>query len=174
MLHEKPGKSHLQDMKGVNFNLLNKGIVVGAYEPDVLRKARSEQKSSKRLVKGCDMHAALECKLKFPSYVQKVGSPLEVHLFSKNQVNVLKNLILLSILIVLHLDATGSIVRNLNCHPHGDKGILFYGGVIKVGKCIIPMMELISSKHDADTITYFLTCYKKFLIAHNITWPGIS
>jgi hypothetical protein len=169
--NQKPDKFLLDSMSEVNMELLNKGIVRNSYGLNTLQKANSEQKSAKKLVKECDLHGAIECKMKFPSYVQKVSTPLEVHLYSEDQTNVLRHLIMSKQVVVLHFDATGSMVRDLNCHDHGEKTVLYYAAVISVNGKIFPLAELISAKHDANTITQFLKNYKQFVHDSKINGP---
>lgn len=57
----------------------------------------------------------------------------------------------------LYFDATGSVVRPPTCHDHFCQRVYYYAGVVKYNSKIIPVMELISVKHDTGTLIGFLT-----------------
>jgi hypothetical protein len=70
---------NLKSMKYVNLDMAEKGNTLGKYDPAVIQKVKSEQKAVKRAVAGCDV-------------TFKKPTPLQIHLYSKLKVQVLKTL----------------------------------------------------------------------------------
>lgn len=60
-----------------------------------------------------------------PEYISCVGVPFHVHVFSREQINLVKYFPNQP----LHLDSTGSIIRKVN---DGDKRVYYYSGVIQI------------------------------------------
>ena len=73
---------------------------------------------------------------------------------------------------VLHLDATGSVVRE----PDGEecKRILYYALVARFMNSTIPLAEFISSEHDTTSISHFLKDYRKFVVQGGYKWPTLT
>jgi hypothetical protein len=171
----KPDVTHLKLMDNVDLNLVKKGNSYGVFSRPVIQKAKSEFKCKKRAIAGCDILSAVECQNIYPDYVQEVSTPLQIHMYTKVQVQVLKQLQLLKMLLILFLDATGSIVRSPICHNHPGKSLLYYAGVISAHESIVPMFEFISSSHDVQTVTRALLKYRTFLTEEckflHLKWP---
>ena len=101
-------------------------------------------------------------------YLQRVGIPVFAMMYSKNQLHLIES----KKLWVLHLDATGSVVRE----PDSEdcKRILYYALVARFLNSTIPLAELISSEHDTTAISHFLKDYRKFVVQDGYKWPTFS
>lgn len=97
-------------------------------------------------------------------YIQLVASnEFYVHAFSSTQIKILHQLLSSGQVITIHCDATGSIIRA----PDGvEKRIFYY--VFSCGlpildektKILFPLIEMISSAHDAFTIETWINKFK--------------
>ena len=98
-------------------------------------------------------------------YIQSLSySPFIIHLYTENQIKVLK--LYKNKRIIVHLDATGSIVRKLES---SQKRVYYYALTIghpDYTTSPIPIAEMISSAHSSAEISYFL--HKWSLDAKNI------
>ena len=80
--------------------------------------------------------------------------PLEIHMFTEEQLGVLNYF--KSHPIVLHLDATGSLIRKIDAN---HKNVYYYALTIQhpfVTTSPIPVGEMISSDHTTSEISHFL------------------
>lgn len=103
------------------------------------------------------------------NYIQYIGEPLTVYVFSKEQIFLLKNAVQQNTFTALHLDATGSVVRQ----PVTEKKrIFYYAGVVRLGDAdVIPILEMISSRHTAVDIGTWLSKFKHFCLKNGLKWP---
>lgn len=83
------------------------------------------------------------------SYLQFTGDPLTVYIFSPEQVQVLKTRANLDNIVVLHLDATGSVLRQPT--PE-SKRVYYYARVIQTSNDVVLVLEFISSQNTATDI----------------------
>ena len=96
-----------------------------------------------------------------------VADPFVVMIFSNSQMQLIRDLMKQGVEIVLHVDATGSVVAQ----PDGISTMVYYyvGSVAltiqdEEEKLLMPVMEMISSSHDAFTIsTWFSHFCSEFL-----------
>lgn len=109
---------------------------------------KSEYKSVHDLVKNCDLFDLIaQADKKAEDYIQKASCPMEAYLYSAKQIEVLGKGEY-----DLYFDATGTVVRQPSCHDHFSQRCYYYAGVIRVKNEIVPVMELISCKHDTATL----------------------
>ncbi|KAG5863897.1 hypothetical protein JTB14_022939 [Gonioctena quinquepunctata] len=92
-----------------------------------------------------------------PEYIQFVGEPFQVHLFSVEQLHMITS----DEKCVLHFDATGTLPR---APKKEKKRCFYYSGVMRVGpnNRICPILELLLCQHDSNTIGYGLLNFQKF------------
>lgn len=146
---------NLKQAVGKDPELAEHGNTQNMVNKAVLLKARSEYRSNSDFIKNCDigdLFAFYDGQDKDKKYLQKASNPMEAQLYSNEQINLLANGPQ-----HLYFDATGTLVRPPQCHNHDCKRCFYYAGVIKVGGKIVPIMELITIKHDTASLICFLT-----------------
>ena len=88
-------------------------------------------------------------------YIQSLGhSPFIVHMYTEEQKEILKSFKNNSV--ILHLDATGSIVRKIEA---SQKKVFYYALTVHhptYSTSPVPLAEMISSGHTSAEISYFL------------------
>ena len=91
---------------------------------------------------------------KTSKYIYDVSpDPLKVVLLRQSTLELLKKYPVEGI----YFDATGKVTKHPVCHPyHSYKRILYYACVVNINNHLVPIGELISSKHDYFTIKHFL------------------
>lgn len=98
-------------------------------------------------------------------YIQSVGLPLRVIMFTKNQVRAIiedKNIK------IAHFDSTGAFVRR----PYNCDQVYYYSIVCRLMELVMPAAEMITCQHDTPSISKFLKDFKFFVIRlHNNIWP---
>lgn len=107
-------------------------------------------------------------------YIQHVASnDFYVHAFSSTQIKVLRKLLSSGQVITIHCDATGSIIRA----PEGvEKRIYYYVFSCALPildeetKILFPLIEMISSAHDAFTIETWINRFKDQFKRQVGTW----
>lgn len=151
-----PYNRFLAKIDNIDLNLLEKGNTQFLIKKDILRKAKSEFKKRKDLVTDCDV---MDVMYKYSTqndddkYIYSVTDPLFIVLFRKD---FLKYLIQKGGA-VLYFDATGNVARKPKCHPeHKCKKVYYYAIVTKFNNITVPIIELISAKHDTISIKKFL------------------
>lgn len=146
---------HMKQTIGKDPQLAEDGNTQSMFNKHVLIKARSEYRAKDDLVKNCDiadLFAQFDLQDPKDLYIQKVSYPMEAQLYSQSQLDLL-------VKAPQHLfyDATGNLARPPTCHDHFIQRCYYYAGVIKMNNKIIPIMELITVKHDTATLIGFLT-----------------
>lgn len=102
------------------------------------------------------------------NYIKKVCQPLQIYLYSREQLQILKYYTLFK-KPILYLDATGSVIRKPDSQ---SKRIYYYSGVVPcINGRIIPIVDLVSSCHDTGSICSWLVEFKYFCIKNNCGWP---
>uniref|UniRef100_A0A1B6KCX7 Ubiquitin-like protease family profile domain-containing protein n=1 Tax=Graphocephala atropunctata TaxID=36148 RepID=A0A1B6KCX7_9HEMI len=159
------------DVEGVQLNNVQE-----AKSYSVFRKARSEALAANDLDKNALidlMKMAIIQSGKQDQYVQLVGNPLHVIIFSKQLLDLTmkaknvnkktKNEL------TMHLDATGTVVRYV---PPGcdSKRVLYYALVFRLSHYVLPASEYITCSHTGASIGFWLLAYKQFLV-NNRQWP---
>ena len=100
-------------------------------------------------------------------YVQAMAEkPFRLHLTSEDQVARFSRYCKTSTYSHIHIDATGSIVKNL---PH-QKIVLLYAAVFKDGNDptnVIPLGHAILTDHTATSISYFLGTLRQHIVTLN-------
>lgn len=147
-------QGNLQDCKsiGVLNNVKQLALAAGYFDSnhiiDLIKMKKQQNKDVSNKVKN------------FEKFVQWVSvDPFFVTSFSDMQLDLLNKLMASEIAIILHIDASGNIVA-----PPEDvlKRIYLYVGCIALSilqedqKLIFPLLEMISSAHDAFTICSLL------------------
>lgn len=98
------------------------------------------------------------------TFIRQVCSPLNVKIFSREQLKIAKT----SLLKVLYFDATGAVVGNTG---KDEKRILYYAVILTLAeKSLYPIMEMISCEHDTHAIFDLFYKFKKFCQEKN-SWP---
>jgi hypothetical protein len=174
-----PGMLHEKMSQHVDTELAKKGNPQNWYKPETLQKANSERKCWEDVVKGCVVHAVVECvdeeknKKHMDRYVQEASNPLKMVIFSKKQAKLLKKLTSGKKKVTFFNDATGTVIAKPRCHKrHTKKKVLYYAGVIQVGGVTLPLAEYITMNHDDASIGNFYSSYRKFLeVECRVKWP---
>ncbi|EFA00379.1 hypothetical protein TcasGA2_TC003225 [Tribolium castaneum] len=109
-------------------------------------------------------------------YIYRVFEPLTVYLFSIEQLEVIKHALSQTNngFIVLHLDATGSVVHS---PPETKKRVYYYAGVvhIKDKELVCPVFEMITSEHDGYSIGSWLQAFESFIVkSKQLKWSIFS
>lgn len=161
----------LNKMQEANTAILSAGNLQGIKSDSVNRKIRSESKCALDRDKD-DFIDIVKMRRENLNYVQFVAEPFQVHVFSIEQVKlVLSESKLSKNLPVLHLDATGSVIRQ---PQYADKACFYYAGVIRtnISKRICPIFEMISCHHDSTTIGFLLAHFRFFVLQNcKLKWP---
>ena len=88
-------------------------------------------------------------------YIQSLGhDPFIVHLYTEDQINVLRAIKNTSI--TVHLDATGSVIRRIE---DSQQKVFYYALTVQhptYSTSPVPLAEMISSGHTSAEISYFL------------------
>uniref|UniRef100_A0A1A9UDP1 Ubiquitin-like protease family profile domain-containing protein n=1 Tax=Glossina austeni TaxID=7395 RepID=A0A1A9UDP1_GLOAU len=144
----------------------------------VARKIRSEVKRSQDRDPDafCDLYKMQQDK-NWSILIQRISSPLEIYLYSENQLNLLfknKGRLLKMSKKTLFFDATGSVVQKFNKE---SKRIFLYSMILHardqketVG-ILMPIAEAVLCNHYADDILRFLLSLKTFCQQHRMRWP---
>lgn len=107
-------------------------------------------------------------------YIQWVGeNPFFTFSFSEKQMQVLRDLMKSGVDIVLHVDATGSIIAS----PEGVETRIYYyiaslalQNLEEETKLLLPLIEMISSAHDSFTIGTWLGQFRaEFIKKFNVS-----
>lgn len=157
-LEKKSVKMFLLEHK-MNYdnNLAFKGNTQGLINKATAYKMKSEYKSANDMVKTCDIYDLIaHADRKEEEYIRKISIPMEAYLYTDKQIEVLKNA-----MFDMYFDATGTVVRLPTCHEHFQQRVYYYAGVIRLKDELLPVMELISCKHDTATLISFLITFKK-------------
>ena len=165
LVNSKPLKKRQDDTLALDKQSLSLGNYGKVKSDYVYRKIRSEQ-LAKNDRHGHDFYDLIELQGEHPEYIKSVGSPFYVHVCSQEQISLLRNLTD----VTLHLDATGSIIKN----PwNQNKRVYYYAGVIQVPstKRICPIFEMVTSSHDAASLSCWLFSFKTSYLNSKNTWP---
>lgn len=128
----------------------------------VLRKIRAQAKALRdRNVD--DVFDLIEMQRENSNYIQKVGSPFFVHIYSKEQIDLLKRMTPENN--TMYFDATGKISKE-----QIKKRILYYTGVVRLDNKTLPIVEMFSSGHKASDIASLLVPFRQFCELNNV-WP---
>lgn len=125
----------------------------------VARKVRSEALG--RLKRDNDDEVDLLLARKdHPNYIQQVLSPLNIKIFSKEQLFIYDH----SIDHVMCFNATGTVVRS----EGGTGKILYYCGVVIVKQLhkLCSIFEMVSAEHDTDAVYNLFSRFLKFCSEH--------
>lgn len=89
-------------------------------------------------------------------------------MYSKEQVHILVS----QKEAVLHLDATGTIVRKTS---KNEKRVYYYAAVLQLpSHKLCPILEMISSQHDSATIAAWLLKFKSYVLSTKKKLPIFS
>ncbi|CAI6369914.1 unnamed protein product [Macrosiphum euphorbiae] len=97
-------------------------------------------------------------------YVHQASDPIGCLFFSVQHFNSIQSVIDKSSL-VLHLDATGSVVRKINAK---GKRVYYYAGVVNIDSKLIPLLNFVSSEHNIAAISCYLMRFKQ---SFGQKWP---
>lgn len=156
--HTKPKKAQLASVSTFDSNLaMETGNMQNFTKLSVLQKASSEQKSDGDYAI-CHIDDLLQTQIhQKGDFIRKVGAPLEVYMYSTDQMKLLK-----AGKYNAHGDASGELIKITDCHPNhmATKSLLLYSTVIQVGKEIVPVCEMISTNHHGVTIANFFAKFR--------------
>ncbi|CAH0395713.1 unnamed protein product [Bemisia tabaci] len=112
-------------------------------------------------------------------YIWVVQDPLAVYIYCLNRLHLFKRAKALlskkseSVGVTLHLDATGSVVRKVCLSDHV---VYYYSIVFKFTapneNHIVPLAELVSSNHDAVSISNWLSSFRYFAESNHVSLGG--
>jgi hypothetical protein len=131
MVHEKLSKT-------ANVSLAKKGNPGYWFPPQLLQKANSERKCWEDLVKGCVLHAAIECvdekcNTNENRFVQSVSNPMAMTMYSPKQGKLLRSLTRGKKRLTANFDATGTTIQKPRCHKkHTSQKPLYYALTISL------------------------------------------
>lgn len=144
----------------------------GLLSYDSYRKVRSEKINENRAsnddIEDLKFNKNQAIKNQEEEYIHEILDPFAVYLYSASQFHVLKQEIKKrseEFEVVLHLDATGAVVRKPNeiCNQ-----VYYYAGIIKTKSAsyndnydLFPVFEMISSSHDVVAIGNWLRTTKE-------------
>lgn len=164
LLNEKPMKRRQKDLKQLKKSIALAGNLGRVKSDAVYRKLRSEvlSKNDRHMN---DIYDMIEMQRENAHYINFTGVPFVVYIFSKEQLKIISK----DFPPVLHLDATGTIIRR----PQGvKKNTFYYAGVIRTqNDRVCAVLELISSNHDAGTIGMWLTKFRLYATTVLSRWP---
>lgn len=167
LTHVKPSTVYSQVINKMSKSLAKqeKNYQFG-YSEAVLQKAKSEKlaENDKHSCDTADLILKMNENYENHPYIRHFFSPFTVYLATEEQIQLLcdkKDL-------VLHFDATGSIVRKPS--PQ-SKRIYYYGGVVNINHKIYPMIEMITNDHTAESIVKCLNYFKSLWIMNKLTMP---
>lgn len=69
--------------------------------------------------------------------------------------------------VIFHIDATGSLVKDPSCHGkkgHNESRILNYNIVLRANNITYPIVEMVSSMGNSETIAYMMRQLRTLLI----------
>lgn len=167
--HEKPMILRQQSIKTSSKTLIKEGNLQDIKSNEVFRKCRSEMLGSLDRDKD-DLIDLIKFQRDNPSYVKMVSQPLQICIYSNQQLDILNKELKANIDLRVHLDATGSIIRK----PQAcSKKIYYYAIVIKCSfnDSVCPITEMVSSNHDTTTIGIWLAKFKSFITFNKKKWP---
>ena len=166
----KPREIHLEIISETNKELAGDGNMQNFKLLSTYQKAKSEQNCkydlrSKSNHVGDLVQQCFDNRKTSDPYLQRVGILLFAMMYLKSQLHLIDS----KKIWVLHLDATGSVVRE----PDGEecKRILYYALVARFMNSTISLAEFISPEHDTASISHFLKDYRKFLVQDGYKWP---
>nr|XP_015833640.1 PREDICTED: uncharacterized protein LOC103312407 [Tribolium castaneum]XP_015833641.1 PREDICTED: uncharacterized protein LOC103312407 [Tribolium castaneum]XP_015833642.1 PREDICTED: uncharacterized protein LOC103312407 [Tribolium castaneum]XP_015833643.1 PREDICTED: uncharacterized protein LOC103312407 [Tribolium castaneum]XP_015833644.1 PREDICTED: uncharacterized protein LOC103312407 [Tribolium castaneum]XP_015833645.1 PREDICTED: uncharacterized protein LOC103312407 [Tribolium castaneum]XP_01 len=133
-------------IRTANMELLT---VAGNYQQikseSVIRKARSEALNLRKRFNDDNLDLTSMQK-SHAEYIKQVSFPLNIKIFSNEQLLVLQN----SIDFNLYFDATGSVVRN---QSDPKSTVYYYAGVVVTkNHRVCPVLEMVSSEHATNNI----------------------
>lgn len=168
LVDAKPLCLRQDDVLSLNKDSIKIGNLGKVKSDSVYRTLRSEQVSKNDRNKN-DFFDLIELQNDHPEYINTVGSPFHIYIFSKEQTTVLSGFKEA----ILHLDATGSIIR----HPcKENKRVYYYAGVIQIPltKRVCPIFEMVTSNHDAGSISAWLFNFKLYYLTNKNRWPAFT
>lgn len=161
----KPMRRRETDVLLLTPTSIELGNYNGVKSDSVYRKIRSEQLAKNDRDKN-DLYDLIGFQREHPEFVYSVGVPFFVHIFSKEQLMILQSLPD----VILHLDATGSIIRK----PFPDSKRVYYcAGVVQVttNNTVCAVMEMVTCNHDAISIASWLFNFKCYFLSNKNKWP---
>ncbi|CAG9771384.1 unnamed protein product [Ceutorhynchus assimilis] len=173
LAHSNPFMKRLDEkLKTPSSQILN-GNLRDIKSEDVYRKIRHEEVS--KLDRHQDEIFDLILMARENSYIYRVFEPLTVYIFSAEQLDILNFIKKGQNKIVLHLDATGQIVHQPP-HIKNPQKIFYYAGVVwhSSTATICPILELITSMHDAFSIGSWLNAFQAYCMKNKLKWPIFS
>lgn len=167
LLNVKASEQRQNDVLSLDNKSLQKFNLGEVKSDAVYRKARCEA-FAKNDRHNDDLIDMIETQRDHHNYIQSVGIPFHVYIYSSEQLSLLS----LRYITVLHLDATGSIVRRPNT---SSKKVYYYAGVIQIRESdrLCPVVEMISCEHDGGSIGAWLLKFRSFCVSHN-KWPAFK
>ncbi|EFN68063.1 120.7 kDa protein in NOF-FB transposable element, partial [Camponotus floridanus] len=131
------------------------------YSESVLRKAKQLNKDEKLgLGKISDPIASvlqLKYKPEFSSAIREIGlDKFFIIYFSPEQLFLYKQFIRHEKIGMLSIDATGSLIKSIKKPDESKNPIFLYQAVVPYKTKILPVLQMVSEKHDTNILTYWL------------------
>lgn len=109
----------------------------------------------------------------YSQYIQLLSTKLEVYLWSKKQIEVLRlnnDFLLKKMNYTLHIDATGRVVQGFK---FVDKKIFLYSivGHVEEAHLVFSVVDAIISNHTSYDIRKILNCLHTYCSKNHIKWP---
>lgn len=169
--HMKPFKYRENTILTVPQKSIRRGNLECIKSESVIRKVRSERLSLLDRHEDDLIDMVMMHRQNF-DYIQSVGVPFFVYIWSKQQLDLILSESNTG-LPILYLDATGKIIRKPS--PK-NKRIYYYAGVIHMAKNrrVCPVVEMVSSTHDGGSIGVWLAKFKIYCLLNLKKWPVFS
>ncbi|KAF2896968.1 hypothetical protein ILUMI_09207, partial [Ignelater luminosus] len=151
LLHKSAVQVRDEAIKNIDEKVLQLGNWQDIRSTKVYRKARSEALGQEDFHKRNYIDIFLRSREESDAaskYVQFPSERTVTHLFNKRHVNIIAKHKYKPL--TVYFDATGSVVRPSK-HELG-KRVLYFAGVVNLNRNIVPLLQLITSRHDALTI----------------------
>lgn len=160
MRHMSPRMLQLSVLESVDHELAQDGYLQELRTLRTYQKAKSEENNKNDLhLRSSDLSDLFQQHIidqqSSDSYIQSTGLPLHVYMYTEEQINILDNTD-----IIIHFDATGSVVRkpkDITC-----KRILYYAIVVNKKGTTLPIAEMITAVHNVTAISIFFKDIPKF------------
>lgn len=143
MAHVKPLQNRQADINKLNPKYLAVGSLETVKSDSVYRKIRSEKLALNDRDKD-DLIDMILMQKDHRDFIQVVGTPFHVYIFSREQIDIIKY----TKVDTIFLDATGSIVRKADKR---EKRIYYYAGVVQTPfncrVCPVPLITILPLLH---------------------------
>lgn len=162
LCHKTPTMVRRDTILKANSEIIKAGNLTNVHSVKALQHARSEILSKNDMHSDDVADVILRCRHERISssladiYVHHARDPLGCLFFSIKHYHSIQSVINRQSL-VLHFDATGSVVRKINAK---DKRVYYYAGVVNIHGKIVPLLNFVTSEHNIAVINSYLMHFK--------------